>query len=224
MSKTDLTIKELVDVKGEINDFIKAEFSDVKEIDRNKIIFIIKKIVLLKYLTRQANSDYRFNALISDIMYLIRSIKTGEERYYYFNLRSIIEHSLRIVNNIDSTNTISNNDIMEITKELIASKDASINISLIKDEYNKSCLYVHGNEKARMNLAAYYQNCFEHKGLIEGISQKLNVLIKMLKELFDLMLISQNNIVDAAFFRRKTILKYLLVEGSYSIFEAYKEE
>lgn len=157
-------------------------------------------------------------------MYLIRSIKNGEERYYYLNLRSIIEHSLRIVNNIDSIDTVTNNEIIENTKNLIKLKGISVNISLIKTEYTKSCLYVHGNEKAGMNLALYYQSSIECEGSIKEISSKLNILVKLLKELFDLILISQNNIVDTAFFRRKTVLKYLLVASSYSVFEAYKVE
>ncbi|MEC1555126.1 hypothetical protein P9D28_22245 [Bacillus haynesii] len=224
MSKFDLTIKELGDVKAEINSFAESEFNDLKVLDKNNLIFILKKIVFLKYLSRQVNSDYRFHALTSDFMYLIRSIKTGEERYYYLNLRSIIEHSLRIVNSIESTNTISNSDIMNSTQTVIEVKKASINMSIIKDEYTRSCLYVHGNENAGMSLATFYQNCMEDEGLIDEISVKLNVLVKMLKELFELILISQNAIIDAAFFRRKTILEYLVGKNSYLVFEKYKVE
>lgn len=224
MSKFDFSIKELIDIKNEISSFLMSEFSDLKEMERNKLNFIMKKIVFLKYVVRQTDSDYRFHALISDIMYLVKSIRNGEERYYYFNVRSIIEQSLRIINNIDSTNTITNAEIIDITKNMIQEYDATINLNIIKSEYTKSCLYVHGNENASMSLAAFYQQCEEDTGIINEVSVKLNVLVKMLKELLDLILISQNTIIDAAFFGRKTILKYLLGEHSYSVFLKYKED
>lgn len=44
MSKNDLTIKELIDVKSEIKDFVSSKFSDVSELDRNNIIFVVKKL------------------------------------------------------------------------------------------------------------------------------------------------------------------------------------
>lgn len=75
-----------------------------------------------------------------------------------------------------------------------------------------------------MSLVAFYQQCKEDTGIINEVSVKLNVLVKMLKELLDLILISQNTIIDAAFFGRKTILKYLLGEYSYSVFLKYKED
>ena len=224
MQKYDLTIKEIIDVKSEIKEFVSIEFNVLRELDKNNLMFILKKIVFLKYLARQVSWDYRINAITSDIMYLIRSMKTGEERYYYFNLRSIIEHILRIVNDIDSTNTISNSDVMELTQNLITIKKARINMALIKDEYTKSCLYIHGSEKARMDLANFYENCLEDKGMIKEISSKLTILVKLLKELFDLILISQNSNIDAAFFSRKTVLKYLIGDNSYSIFEKYLED
>lgn len=224
MSKHNLTIKELIDVKGEISKFVTAEFPLLKEVDKNNLICIVKKIILLKYVLRQVNGHYKISAMISDLLYLIRSLQVGEERYYYFNIRSIIEHTLRIINDIDTTNTITNSEIMNMTQQVIAAKDAKINFAVIMDEYTKSCLYVHGNENANMNLNEYYQCCLDEKGIMKDITLKLNVLIKLLNELFELIVICQNNLIDSAFHRRKTILKYLLGEKSFSVFESYKED
>lgn len=59
-----------------------------------------------------------------------------------------------------------------------------MNIDIIINEYTTSCLYVHGNQNADMRLAEIYQNCFEDKE-IDNLAQKLNVLVKLLKELFE---------------------------------------
>ncbi|BCC18520.1 TPA: hypothetical protein ACLE2C_003584 [Bacillus paranthracis] len=221
MQAAELTQKELKDIKSEINSFIELEFNTLEELEKNNLRFVLKRVVFLKYLIRQS-SDFRFEALTSDIIHLISSIKKGESRYYYFNLRSIIEQALRIVNNIDSTNTIPNTSIMEKTKKLVDASQVSINLDVIQDEYNTSCLYVHGNENADMNLAEFYQNCIEHNNQIQHLPRKLKVLVKLLNELFDLILISQNAIVDAAYHRRKSILKFLVGNPSYLQFERFK--
>ncbi|WP_088052527.1 hypothetical protein [Virgibacillus dakarensis] len=222
MLTVDFTFKELDSIKSEINSFIEVEFNILDELERNNLRFVLKKLVFLKYLVRQSDGDFRYQALISDIMYLISSIKKGETRYYYFNLRSIIEQALRIINNINSTDTITNSDIMEKTKELIEANKLVINLDIIKDEYKTSCLYVHGSENANMNLAEFYDSCINHNNQLENIHQKLTVLIKLLKKLFDLILIIQNPIVDAAFHRRKSILKFLVGDQSYSNFRQFK--
>ncbi|MBT2644758.1 hypothetical protein J7I80_21295 [Bacillus sp. ISL-41] len=222
MRIADLTLKEIIDTKAEINSFVEKEFNELNELEKNNLKFVLKKVVFLKYLIRQSGKDFRYQALTSDIMYLIRSIKKGEERYYYFNLRSIIEQSLRIINNIESTDTISNSDIMEITKALIEEKKVGINLDIIKDEYHTCCLYVHGNENADMELAEFYQNCIDNNILIKNLPRKLSVLVKLLKEIFDLIIISQNAVVDAAYHRRKSILKFLAGDQSFLKFEQFK--
>ncbi|EPY7704341.1 MULTISPECIES: hypothetical protein [Bacillus cereus group] len=221
MQAAELSIKELKDIKSEVNNFIELEFNTLEELDRNNLRFVLKRVVFLKYLIRQSG-DFRFQALTSDIIYLISSIKKGEARYYYFNLRSIIEQALRIVNNIDSTNTITNTSLMEMTKELVSTSQETINLDVIQDEYNTSCLYVHGNENADMNLAEYYQNCIDNNEQIQHLPRKLRVLVKLLNELIDLIIISQNAIVDAAYHRRKSILKFLIGNLSYSRFERFR--
>lgn len=224
MGKFDLTIKENSDVKEEIQRFIDLEFPFLGIKDRNNLIFILKKIVFLKYLIRQESSNYILKALTSDIMYLIGNMKKGEERYYYFNIRSIIEQSLRLVNNLTSTDTISNSSVMDNTDSIVNQYNACINMDIIKDEYIKSCRYVHGNEKVIMDLAVMYQDCIQEKGIIDGISVKLNQLVKLLQSLFDLIIITQNELIDAAFFRRKTILEYLVGTKSFIVFGTYKQE
>ncbi|WP_128894089.1 hypothetical protein [Longirhabdus pacifica] len=224
MPTAELTFKELADVKLEINTFIDLEFDNIGELDKNNLKFILKKVVFLKYLIRQDAQFFLFQALSSDIIYLISSIKKGEVRYYYFNIRSIIEHSLRIINNIDSTDTITNANLIKKTQKLLDDSKAKINLDVVKNEYNTSCLYIHGNKSADLQLVKFYQNCVEQKGPIKDLTKKLNVLIKLFKELFELLIITQCSIVDAAYHRRKSILKFLIGNESYSIFEQFKKE
>lgn len=224
MGRHDLTVRELLDVKAEIKKFVDNNFLSFNELEKNQMIFVLKKVVLLKYVLRYDSSDYKINAMISDLLYLIKSLDDGEERYYYFNIRSIIEHSLRIVNNLESVNTITNSEIMGITKRMIVDEGIDVNLDIIKNEYSTSCLYIHGNENSNMNLSAYYDSFYNKKEIMKNLASKLNILVKLLNEIFNLIIIKQNEKVDHSFYRRKSILKYLLGDSSYLIFETNKKE
>ena len=217
MNKSDPTFIELESVKKEIREFIAEQFSGMVEQDRNNMISILKKVVLMKYLVRQNPDDFRLQALLSDLIYLVDSVINGEIRYYYFNMRSIIEQSLRVINMLDSAETIPNYDIMKKTEEIVLDSGFQFNLDIIKYEYSKSCHYVHGSSNANMNLVKIYSDCLDKSKYIDNLNQKLNELVKLLKEIFRLVFLSNSLLVDAAFHRRKSILKYLTDEYSLQL-------
>lgn len=208
MLTTDPTFHELNLLKIELKTFVTNQFDSYDEHNKNYLINILKKVILIKYLIRQKD-DYRLQAMLSDLIHLIRCLKEGEIRYYYLNLRSLIEQALRIGNNVESTDTITNTDIMNKTESYISSSQFAVNLDIIKNEYSRSCLYVHGNSNANMPLAELYFDCINQSREIEGLNQKLSELVKLLKELFKTIFISNSAFIDAAFHRRKTILLYL---------------
>lgn len=208
----DPTFEELRIVKGEIQSFVTDFFNPPSEHMKNYFINICKKIVLLKYLVRQLPTDYRYRALLSDLCYLLNSIELGELRYYYLNVRSIIEQSMRIVVDVSDTATITNVELMERVLRFSngINHTRAVNIGIIQDEYSKACLYVHGNSNAQMGLAEYYNSSFRTTKSIEGLDTKLNQLVGLLKSAFSLIILSHAGLVDAAFHRRKSILRYLI--------------
>jgi hypothetical protein len=208
----DPTFAELRLIKVEIQSFVLDIFNPSAENRRNQLINICKKVVLAKYLIRQEPSDSRYRALLSDLCYLLNSIESGETRYYYFNVRSVIEQSLRIIADVEDTSTITNVELMEKADLIKGSISQAhlINTDIIKDEYSKSCLYIHGNSQADMNLVSYYINAFHQSKQIDNLDTKLNQLIALLNSLFALLLICKSEMVDGAFHRRKSILRYLI--------------
>jgi hypothetical protein len=119
---------------------------------------------------------------------------------------------MRIVVDVADTITITNVELMErvsgFRNSIIHIRE--VNIGIIQDEYSKACLYVHGNSNAQMGLAEYYNTSFRTTKSIEGLDTKLNQLVGLLKSVFSLIILSQAGVADAAFHRRKSILRYLI--------------
>lgn len=211
----DPTMLELKMIKAEIQKFVDDIFQPNSEHMKNYFINICKKIVLTKYLIRYLPEDHRYKSLQSDLCYLLNSIENGEIRYYYLNIRSIIEQGMRIVADVKDTSTMTNFVLMEKVVEIKNSLNQNhlINIGVIQDEYSKSCLYVHGNSNAQIELADYYINAFHQSKVISGLDTKLSQLISLLKSIFNLLLMNQAEIIDGAFHRRKSILRYLVSDN-----------
>lgn len=155
----DPTYSELSSIKKEIRDFVGTKLSSFCELEQNHIVYLLKKVIFIKYIIHQDSFDYRTNAILSDFIHLIDCIVKKNRRYYHLNMRSIIEHVLRVFNNIDSINTIPNYDLMEKTKtkiQLIELDDFRVNSDIIFDAYSDSSIYVHGNIKSNLTLTQYF--------------------------------------------------------------------
>ena len=144
-------------------------------------------------------------------------------RYYYLNVRSIIENSLRFINGYNSSNTISTQELIDLTKQFIHAKNISnVDFNVIESEYSKACDFVHGNITARMPLAQSFEDCFGEKNKMPKMNIMLQQSIKLIDELFKVMAHSHIQLIDSAFHRRKTILRYLVNDNFLSVIRENK--
>lgn len=206
---TDPTLLELEKIKNEIREFKESQLLSLNQHDQNNVVFLLKKVVLFKYIINHETKDYRFKALISDFLYLIDCILNKNSRYYFLNLRSIIEHFLRIFNDICSKDKTPNYDIIIKTKDKIKrmQQETNVNISIITGEYAESCNYVHGNISANFSLIQYYSEISQDN--FHDLSSVLRRTCKLIDELLKLFFYSHTNLIDHVFYRRKSILEYL---------------
>lgn len=211
--KIDLTFRELEEVKQEIQNFKTTYFVFLKENSKNDIAFLSKKIIFFKYIIRNNNIDYRINALTSDYIYLLESIWNKNIRYFYLNVRSIIEHSLRIFNDVSSDNTLTNSELFTLSKnKLTTFKENNVNFNIIEDQYSIACNYVHGNINANLPLAEFFIDSIDKNKEFIFIETKIRQICVLVEELGKLFLYTNASIIDDAFHRRKSILKYLTNE------------
>ena len=82
--------------------------------------------------------------------------------------------------------------------------------SLIKDEYNTSCGYIHGSRLLNDNLSYFLSECLENNKFTKDPSKYYKRIIKIFKT-YDKMLISEyGGSISGCFHRQKTLFRYLL--------------
>lgn len=211
MTIIDITFQELNAIKQEIELFSETNIKDYEISVGNDMRYLLKKVVFFKYIKQNYHTNYGVNSILSDYIFLIDSIINSNVRYYNLNIRSIIEHSLRIFNEISTTSTMTYTELMDNTKEKIALiDDNDINLGLISQIYNESCNFVHGNINAEMPLAEYFSDCFSLNNNFPNLKKNVQHCRLLTDELLKLFLYSHYIIIDSSFHRRKTILKYLI--------------
>ena len=82
--------------------------------------------------------------------------------------------------------------------------------SLIKSEYNIACNYVHGGKKLEHSLISVLDEYINNKLELKNSTALYNNMSRIITT-FILIIISKNtDTVNACFYRKKTILRYLI--------------
>lgn len=200
-SEVESLVEILKDIANEKNRVI-------TNIDENFFAYIAKHIIFFKNLYLYSEKRYQYKVMISDLYFYMLSLVTNEVRYVYVNERSIIENYTRILMNT----TTEENHVTE--KMFIQMKDKynipETDYSLIKSEYKTSCGYIHGGSILEQNLVFVFKKCINIDKGIEKRNLYYERIIRVIK-IYDRLLISNIfNQIDGVFYRRKSVLKYLL--------------
>lgn len=176
--------------------------------DENFFAYIAKHIIFFKNLYLYSEKRYQYKVMISDLYFYMLSLITNEVRYVYVNERSIIENYTRILmNTTTKENHVTEKMFVQMKEKYNISED---DYSLIKCEYKTSCGYFHGGNILEQNLVFVFKKCLNIDKGIEKRNLYYERVIKVIK-IYDKLLISNSfNQIDGVFYRRKSILKYLL--------------
>lgn len=215
MFRDELIISQINDIKKDISDFSSELISYSEKIgnhvlSQNEISFfsfISKQIVFLKNIYI-CNHNYLIKVLISDYYNYIVSIIRNEHRYMYVNERSVIENYTRwIVSTEVEINYITTRVFDDFkTKTSICEQE----YALIKSAYTNSCGYIHGSKLLNDNLAYVFKECITNDLKIRNINSYFENIIKIIKTYNRLIILTYPNLIDECFYRRKSVLKYLL--------------
>lgn len=215
MYRDELMIAQINDLKQSIQNFTNelVEYSRVignHKLSRNEISFfgfISKQIIFLKYIY-EIYKNYTIKVLISDYYNYIVSIIKNEHRYMYVNERSIIENYTRW---IVSTDIEKNYITTRVFDELKNKTDIfESEYSLIKSEYTNSCGYIHGSKLLNDNLSYVFKECITNEIKIKNVNSYFGNMIKIIKIYNRLIISTYTNLIDECFYRRKSVLKYLV--------------
>lgn len=217
----DFTFSEIDRVKIDIklfDDQIKKIANNNKEIltenDISFYNFLAKRIIFFKYFLfgmNDARKEHLCKVIISDLYNLILSLLDSEYRYAYLNERSLIENYCRLILFDSNGDSYINSDLFDKLKQ----QDYKFNFnqdeySLLISEYKTCCEFVHGGGIIGNSLKFIIE---EYEDYTWDFKEK-NAYYERIKKIFkflDKLLISNfTEYVDSCFFRKKTLLEFLL--------------
>lgn len=203
------------DIYGFYSDIEKLEF--LIDNDRNLLKGISKKIIFLHRISIHLyNNEYYLNYLISDILYSLRCIMNGQERYFYFNLRSTIENFLKFILNIKKDQTPSIKGLFQDLKSCHPKSN-----EILRQQYGKYCDYIHNNQHANLNIAKSFLET--NKESFKKISTSIHDFNLIISTIVEYFIIRENNSIDSLFYGVKRELKKLIGNSLYSKFQKNKE-
>lgn len=220
----DMTYAEIKSIKKEISSFTDAvkifSKNNSRELSSNDIsffTFIAKRIIFFKYFIQgiDINSKYFCEVMISDLYYLITDIIQGNWRYVHVNERSIIENYTRLLISVSlEDNHVTVKMIDSLKTRFINDKILEKDFSFIKGEYVNSCNYIHGGELLKDSLVIVFSEIHEKHWNTIKINEYYQKIFKMFKIYEKMLLIEHNSYIDGCFHRKKTLLDYLLGNGT----------
>ena len=134
----------------------------------------MRKIILLKLASQQDSLlNNRFlQGIIFDALFALKEVKNNE-RYFYFNIRSLLENLMRFILKLK------NNDktgILQLNKQF--SKLKFNHYEKLTTIYTKACNFVHNNELSDLKLIVYYQEINEVSNLCIEKQEDLSLLLR----------------------------------------------
>lgn len=191
----------------------KNEISYLKREDlKNNIIGVVKRIIFLDLILKDSGEyPKRYSqSMIYDSLNAILSIINGNERYFYFDFRSLIENSIRsflLLNDKDRTGI---NEMFENFKKLEIG-----NYQLIVNYYSRSCDYVHNNARASLPITNSFTELKNNISNEDLMVKRSTELLSLLSEICFIYSITHYEIVEHVFYRKKSTLKRLLSQKTF---------
>ncbi len=230
MTKNELVISQVIEIKKSIADFMvtladyanKNDCLHITQQQKSFFAFISKQIIFLKEIYERKH-DYNLKVLISDYYNYIVSIIKNETRYIYVNERSIIENYVRWLTYIDiEEDYITNNSFIKLKEKKDILKLTDAEFSLIKNEYTVSCGYIHGSKLLNDNLTYVFCQCISNTGQLKNQNNYFKNIINMIKLFNKMVVCMYYELLDITFFRRKSVLKYLIGDKLVDMIFSYR--
>lgn len=214
----DMIYAEIKHIKSDISSFIirLQEYAGehdaiMEETDRQFFSVIAKHIVFWKYVVFPNNLGRFYRVLISDGYNYIISIIKNEIRYVYVNERSIIENYIRlIINKTLEEDHVTDKIFSEIKQHKYLFEFTEDEFSLIKSEYSVSCSYIHGGSYLDENLIYGFDECIKNEKTLKNKNKYYARICRMLKILDKMLISTYTDEISGSFFRKKSVLEYLM--------------
>lgn len=205
---------EISNFRGEL-DWIRQES------DKNNIISIVKKILFMRIiLYRSSIENYRyFDSIIYDCLSAINCLRLNKERYFYFDLRSMIENILRCSLKKEDSDDTGITELFRQFDELSLSQHIYDQLTSL---YANSCDYVHNNIRAELPVSQSFLDIKNDRLSARQLSSLINDLLKITNIAVEIITEVYFDEVECAFYRTNSTIDFLIGTRLSSIYKTKK--
>ncbi len=183
------------------------------EHQQNQIKFIVKKLILIRIIINENDIQNKWflEGVYSDLLSLLETLSLKKERYFRFNLRSLIENTLRVLLlKKDNDNT----GVINLFKE--AKLTTFVNsVNNLHSIYVSSNNFVHNNIQSKLPIGRSYYDLKYSKLSKTEISYMLRDVEAICRILNKIIIFRFSNEIDCTFHRKKKSLRRLIGENNY---------
>ena len=192
-----------------------------QESDKNNVISIIKKVLFMRIiLYRTIVESYRyFNSIIYDCLSAINCLQLNKKRYFYFDLRSMIENILRCsLKKGDADET----GITELFRQFGELSLPQYIYDQLTSLYANSCDYVHNNIRAELPVAKSFLDIKNDMLSDKQLTSLISDLLKIINIAVEIVIEVYFNEVEYAFYRTNPTIDFLVGTKLAGIYKAKK--
>ncbi|MEK4193304.1 hypothetical protein [Paenibacillus sp. FSL L8-0323] len=209
-----------VELKEEVATFIEILTSQKPLPNINELNAITKYIIFIKRIVEFGVESHYKRCALFDALSCLNSLTGRSIRQFHYIYRSFIENYLRSMLLLEDDDETGVNQLFRNFEEKLVNSVRGTELYYhIKDEYSKSCLYVHSNQKANIETSLQYLEIIKNDDFnTRTLRGTINKILLMLKTMCELLIICHPENVENAFYRSKQKLRFLLGESLYNKF------
>lgn len=185
----------------------------------NELVAITKYIIFMKEIINFTGESHYKNNLVFDILSTMHALTNNSMRQFHYVFRSFIENYARSMLNLADNDETGINDLFRKIKDRYGQSEVTVEIiDFIIGEYGNSCMFVHSNTKANVDVQLYYSEIISNDDFdIKKLRSTINKILITLKRMSELLIFSHPQIIENAFYRRKQHIRFLIGHKLYAI-------
>ena len=195
---------------------------------QSSMVYITRLFLFLKDMYSKDNESegYFMRCWASNMLFSIHAIFGNYEKLFYYEYRSMIENSLRVILQKPSDDETGIRKLFDEASVLCDTKEKHMIYEFMLSDYAKCCDIVHCNNSASINVFEYYQDILNNEEMTSDKRVKcFSTLSTFFKKIIEIVVRTNIDDISTKYYRKSKLLEFLLGKELYDLYNgAFKDK